>query len=317
VEKGNLNKAFVILNKYSAIIALAIVVLYGAIFVPNFLREANLTAIMYQYSIIGFLALGQMLVILTGGIDLSQGSFVALTSVVAATLMVQAGAIPAALGALIFCGGLGLISGIIVAKTKIPAFVATLGMLGIGRGLAKFIANAKPIPIKDDMFKSLGRAELFGIPICFLLWILICVLLFYFLKKRKLGRYIYAVGSSEESARLAGINIARTKMFVYMMAGLFTAFGGLIWAARLGSASPIGGMNYEMESIAAVVVGGGSLNGGVGSVLGTAAGVLLFGVINSILNLSGISPFWQGAIKGTIILLAVAISQLQRRRNSK
>jgi ribose/xylose/arabinose/galactoside ABC-type transport system permease subunit len=215
MEKSNFDKTFIILNKYSAIIALAIVVLYGALFVPNFLREANMTAIMYQYSIIGFLALGQMLVILTGGIDLSQGSFVALTSVVAATLMAQSGAVPAAIGALVFCGGLGLISGIIVAKTKIPAFVATLGMLGIGRGLAKFIANAKPIPIKDDMFKSLGRAELFGIPVCFLLWILVCILLFYFLKKRRLGRYIYAVGSSEESARLAGINIARTKMLLY------------------------------------------------------------------------------------------------------
>lgn len=312
-----MNASLQILNKYSAVTALVLIILYGILFVPNFLASTNITAIMFQYSIIGFLALGQLLVIITGGIDLSQGSFVALTSVVLATLMTSLGMLPAVAGAILCCSLLGLVSGIIVSRTNIPPFVATLGMLGIGRGLAKFIANAKPVPISDPVFRLIGRETLFGIPVCFILWIVTCLLLVYFLKFRRLGRYIYAVGSNEESSRLSGIDTKKIKLFVYMMSGMLTSLGAVIWASRLGSGSPIGGMNYEMESIAAVVVGGASLNGGVGSVLGTVAGVLLFGVINSILNLSGISPFWQGAIKGIIILLAVAISQLQRFKSKK
>lgn len=315
--QSTLKKILPIANKYSAVLALFIITLYGVLFVPNFLASTNLTAIMFQYSIIGFLALGQLLVIITGGIDLSQGSFVALTSVVLATAMNTAGLFPSMLIAIFACSGLGLLTGLIVAKTNIPPFVATLGMLGIGRGLAKFVANAKPVPITDPTIRSIGRETIFGVPVSFVLWIAAAVIMIYFLRNRRLGRYIYAVGSSEESSRLAGINIQKVKIFVYFMSALLTAFGAIIWAARLGSGSPIGGSNYEMESIAAVVVGGASLAGGAGSVVGTMAGVLLFGVINSILNLSGISPFWQGAIKGAIILLAVILSQIQQYKSKK
>lgn len=310
-----LKKLLPIANKYSAVMALLLITVYGIIFVPNFLASTNITAIMFQYSIIGFLALGQLMVIITGGIDLSQGSFVALTSVVLATAMNVSGIIPSIFLAILFCSGLGLITGVIVAKTNIPPFVATLGMLGIGRGLAKFVANARPVPITDPFVRSIGRETIAGIPLSFILWIIAGILMIFFLRNRRLGRFIYAVGSSEESARLAGINVKRVKIFVYVMSALLTSLGAIIWAARLGSGSPIGGTDYELESIAAVVVGGASLAGGMGSVVGTMAGVLLFGVINSILNLSGISPFWQGAIKGAIILLAVVFSQLQRYKN--
>ncbi len=272
-------------------------------------------AIMFQYSIIAFLALGQMLVVLTGGIDLSQGSLVALTSIIAAVAMSHFGLVPALLLAVIGCTLLGITSGTLVAYTKMPPFIITLGMLGIGRGLAKFIANAKPVPIQDPFFRSLGRKVIFGIPLSVILLLIVCVVLVWFLRNRRLGRYIYAVGSNEESARLSGINTKKVKLFAYSMSALLTSIGGLVWAARLGSGSPIGGANYEMESIAAVIVGGGSLSGGKGSVTGTIAGVLLFGVINSILNLSGISPFWQGAIKGVFILLAVAASQIHSKKN--
>lgn len=315
--QSTLKKILPIANKYSAVLALFLITLYGILFVPNFLASTNITAIMFQYSIIGFLALGQLLVIITGGIDLSQGSFVALTSVVLATAMNIVGIIPSMVIAILACSGLGLITGLIVAKTNIPPFVATLGMLGIGRGLAKFVANAKPVPISDPTVRAIGRETILGVPLSFILWIIAALIMIYFLRSRRLGRFIYAVGSSEESSRLAGINIKKVKIFVYFMSALLTSFGAIIWAARLGSGSPIGGSNYEMESIAAVVVGGASLAGGVGSVVGTMAGVLLFGVINSILNLSGISPFWQGAIKGAIILLAVILSQIQQYKSKK
>ena len=304
-----------VFNKYSILIVLSAIIVYALFFVPHFASKTNLMAIMFQYAIIAFLALGQFLVVLTGGIDLSQGSLLALTSIIAAVAMTHFGLVPALLLAIIGCTLLGIVSGSLVVFTKMPPFIVTLGMLGIGRGLAKFIANAKPVPIKDPFFRSLGRKVVLGLPLSVILLIIVCIVLIWFLKNKRLGRYIYAVGSNEESARLSGISTKKVKLFVYAMSAFLTSLGGLIWAARLGSGSPIGGANYEMESIAAVIVGGGILSGGKGSVTGTIAGVVLFGVINSILNLSGISPFWQGAIKGALILLAVAASQVQSKRN--
>jgi ribose transport system permease protein len=208
---------------------------------------------------------------------------------------------------------LGFLNGFIVSRTRIPAFVVTLGTLGITRGLAQMISDAKPIAIEVQSFADFGRANLLGVPVSAILWLLLAIGLAFFLKKRRTGRHIYAVGGSEESARLSGVDNKNVKLAVYCLSGLFTAIGGIIWTARLSSGSPIGGGGYEMESIAAVMVGGGSLFGGVGSVSGTVVGVLLFGVINSILNLVGISPYWQGTIKGILILAAVALSQIRRR----
>jgi ribose transport system permease protein len=299
-------------GRNTAMLALLIVFLLGALFVENFLSGLNLSAILYQYAIIGFLALGQLLVILTAGIDLSQGSLIALTSVVTAYMMRSFGIPVAVLSGLLASTLLGLLNGFIVSRTRIPAFVVTLGTLGIARGLALLIADSKPIAIEIQSFVDFGRANLFGVPASAILWILLAVGLAFFLKNRRLGRYIFAVGGSEESSRLSGVDVKNIKLMVYCLSGLFTAIGAIIWTARLSSGSPIGGNNYEMESIAAVMVGGGSLFGGVGSVSGTVVGVLLFGIINSILNLVGISPYWQGTIKGVLILAAVALSQIRR-----
>lgn len=300
------------LSRNSAVAALIVIFAYGMIALPNFLTETNLSAILSQYSIIGFLAIGQLLVILTGGIDLSQGSQVAFTSIVTAVLMQSYGPVAAVLGGIIATTFLGLISGVLVSRTAMPPFIVTLGMLGIARGLAMFIANAKPVPISVASFNEFGKSALFGIPVSAFLWIAACLILFWFLTRRRFGRYIYAVGSSEESSRLSGIDVKSVKLLTYVVCSFLTAVAGVIWTSRLNSGSPIGGNGYEMESIAAVVVGGGSLFGGEGSVSGTVAGVLLFGVINSILNLTGISPFWQGTIKGILVLMAVALSQIRR-----
>ncbi len=250
--------------------------------------------------------------ILTSGIDLSQGSMVAFTSIVVAVIMRNAGIPAAVIAGLTAATILGISNGLLVSRTKIPPFVVTLGMLGIARGLALLFSDAKPVAVEIDAFVDFGRANLFGIPVSAILLVVVCLITAYFLTHRKTGRYIYAIGSSEENARLSGIDVKKVKLLVYALSGLLTAVGGVIWTARLSSGSPIGANNYELESIAAVIVGGGSLFGGIGTVAGTFIGVLLFGVINSVLNLMGISPYWQGTIKGVLILLAVALGQIRR-----
>jgi ribose/xylose/arabinose/galactoside ABC-type transport system permease subunit len=300
------------LGKNSALVALFILLLVGGLFVPNFVGRQNFSAILYQYAIIGFLAVGQLLVILTSGIDLSQGSLVAFTSIIVAYLMKDYGIFAAVVGGLVATSLLGLVNGLLVSRTKIPPFVVTLGMLGIARGLALQISDAKPISITVEAFVDFGRANVLGLPVSAILLILVSAGTAYFLKYQRMGRYIYAIGGGEESARLSGINVRQVKLLVYTLSGLLTAIGGVIWTARLGAGSPIGANNYELESIAAVIVGGGSLFGGIGSVSGTLIGVTLFGVINSMLNLLGVSPYWQGTIKGALILLAVALGQVRR-----
>jgi ribose transport system permease protein len=319
LSKASLPKALSAASRWvernSALVALLVLVILGSVFIPTFPTRQNFSAILYQYAIIGFLALGQLLVILTSGIDLSQGSMVAFTSIVVAVLMRDFGILPAVMGGLASATLLGLTSGLLVSRTRIPPFVVTLGMLGIARGLALLVSDAKPVSVEIESFVSFGRLNLFGFPVSALLLIAAAVGLFVFLRHRRLGRYIYAIGGSEESARLSGVDIKNVKLLVYALSGFLTAIGGVIWTARLSSGSPIGANNYELESIAAVIVGGGSLFGGVGTVTGTLVGVVLFGVINSILNLLGISPYWQGTIKGILILLAVALGQI--RRNSR
>jgi ribose/xylose/arabinose/galactoside ABC-type transport system permease subunit len=190
-------------------------------------------------------------------------------------------------------------------------------MMGVARGLALVFSDAKPISVDSPAFISFGRLNLAGIPASAILLILFSLGLAYFLRSRRLGRYIFSVGGSEESARLSGIDVKKVKLFVYAASAFLTSIGGVIWTARLNSGSPIGANNYELESIAAVIVGGGNLFGGVGSVSGTLIGIVLFGSINSILNLVGISPYWQGTIKGVLILLAVALSQVRRLKSMK
>lgn len=301
------------LSKYMAPIVLCLLFVVSVLFVPNFLSEINLKSILFQYSIIGLLALGQLCVMLTGGIDLAQGSMLALTSVITAVVYPKAG-----LAAAVLCGigaplVLGTASGLLCARTKMPPFIVTLSMMSIARALAQLAANSKPIPISDELFSKLATSTVVYIPLCAVIWAVLAVAMHYFLTQRRFGRHIFAVGSNELSANLSGINVGKIKIAAYMISAVLTAVGALIWTSRLGSGSPIGGKSYEMEAIAAVVVGGGSLMGGVGSVPGAVAGVLIFGIINSVLNLVGISPYLQGTIKGIIILLAVVLVQNSKK----
>jgi ribose transport system permease protein len=306
------NRLLTWVSRNSAPVALAVIFAFGTLVFPKFLTPLNLNAIAYQYSIIGFLALGQLLVILTEGIDLSQGSMVAFTSIVIATLMKTTSPPIAVAGGVAAATLLGAINGLLVSRTRIPAFIVTLGMLGVARGLALLISDANPIAIEVAAFSQVGRGKLLGIPGSFLFWIVVSLVMLYLLTQRRLGRHIYAVGSNAEGARLSGVNVTQIKLWVYTLSAFLASVGAVVWTSRLRSGSPIGAVNYEFESIAAVIVGGGSLFGGVGTVVGTFAGVLIFGVINSCLNLAGISPYWQGTLKGILILLAVALSQIRR-----
>jgi ribose transport system permease protein len=296
------------LLRNTSLVALIFLVIAFSVLVPNFTDSLNLTAIMSQSMVTGFLALGQLLAILTGGIDLSQGSLVALTSIVVSVTMRSFGlasAIFAGIGTGLF---IGAVNGFLVSKTKMPAFIVTLGVMGIARGMALMLANAKPVPIDNEYYKILGAGRISWIPISSILLLTASIVIHYFLTHRRSGRYIYAIGSNENNSLLSGINVPRMKLTVYILSSFLCAIGGMIWCSRLVSGSPVGGINYETESIAAVIVGGASLSGGEGSVLGTMAGVFIFQCIASMLNLTGVNPFWQGVFKGILIVGAVILS---------
>jgi ribose/xylose/arabinose/galactoside ABC-type transport system permease subunit len=306
-------------GRNTSLLALIILVVIFSILVPSFTNSRNLTAITSQSVVTGFLALGQLLVILTGGIDLSQGSLVALISIVVSVTMRTYGLVLSISAGIIVGLIIGFLNGILVSKTKIPAFIVTLGMMGIARGLAMMLANAKPVPITNNTYKILGAGRIGWLPYSTILLLMASLIIFYFLTYRRSGHYFYAIGSNERNTLLSGVNVSVYKLMAYVLCGFLCTIGGMIWCSRLVSGSPVGGVNYETESIAAVIVGGANLTGGEGTVLGTIAGVFILQCIGSILNLTGINPFWQGVFKGALIIAAVILSVFRspETQNSK
>lgn len=298
-----------LVSRNPQLVVLVLLAGLAAIFQDGFSNRLNLNAIAFQYSVIGILALGQFVVILTRGIDLSQGSLIAVSSMTAALTAPSLGIPGCILAALAATTMLGLVNGAIVAWTRVPAFVVTLGMLGVARGVALTLTNSTPIKLSDPMFRMIAWERLGGVPVPFIIFLCCGVLLALFLTRWPLGRHIYAVGGHEENARLSGVSVAGVKLFSYGFSGLLCGIAGLIVTSRVGTGHPLSGMNYELESIAAAIVGGASLFGGAGRVSSVIAGALILGVANSMINLSGASPYLQGTLKGTIVLIAVALSQ--------
>ena len=311
-----------IVSRFHSLIALLLMVSAFSIFADGFFSVDNFWTVMRQISVNTCLSVGMTLVILTGGIDLSVGSILALSGAIMAGLLkfgtqlevfdlyigYQA---PAAITIGILVGAsLGLFNGVAITRFRVPPFVATLAMLTIARGLTKLYTGGEAITGLGDAFVSIGSARLLGIPNQ--VWIAAGIVLAasVALKKTRFGRHIYAVGGNEEAAKLSGLNVRKVKLMVYTVAGALSAVGGLIVTARLNSATPIAGEGFELDSIAAVVIGGTSLSGGRGSVLGTVLGALIIGVLNSGLVIMGVDPFWQTVIKGCVILLAVVIDRL-------
>ncbi len=305
-------------------IALFLMVFLMSFLHPSFLTVDNGWNILRQISINLCLSIGMTLVILTGGIDLSVGSILAFSGAVTAGLLkngVEIAALNlffeftvfgAIIGGLLVGGFLGFFNGIMITRLSIPPFVATLGMLSVARGLTRLWTGGFPITGFRDSFVQIGTGfdPIVGFPLPVWISIFLVVIFILFTRQTKLGRYIFAVGGNEQAAHLSGVNVKRVKLWVYSLAGVLSAVGGILVTARLDSAQPNAGIGYELDSIAAVVIGGTSLSGGRGSILGTVLGCLIIGVLNNSLTLLNVSPNWQLVIKGMVILLAVAIDKM-------
>jgi ribose transport system permease protein len=308
------------------LIALLVMVVAMTILSENFATRDNLFNVTRQISVNLCVSVGMTLVILTGGIDLSVGSILAFSGAIAAglikngieleglNLFIGFTLFGAILAAIIAGGVLGWFNGWMITKFKVPPFVATLAMLTMARGFTMLYTNGFPITGLGNSFAFLGTGWFLGVPMPVCISIVVIVIFAIFIRKTRTGRYIYAIGGNERAALLSGINVKRVKVIVYMLAGVLSAIGGLLVTARLDSAQPNAGIGYELDSIAAVVIGGTSLSGGKGSVLGTVIGALIIGVLNNGLVLLNVSPFWQQVIKGLVILLAVIIDKLSSKK---
>ena len=305
------------LTKYGIIIAFVVLCVLLSIVSPYFLTTHNILNVLKQTSINGILALGMTLVILTRGIDLSVGSVVACSAMVAASFATGAGNTdiftPLIVG-LLTGSILGAINGFMVSKFTLQPFVVTLGMLSVARGLTYIYNDGMPTSNLNSTFRLIGQGEVLGIPTPVIIFLLVFAVSWFLLKYTLFGRYVYAVGGNPKAARTSGINVKKITFIVYVISGLFAGLAGLILSARTSAALPQAGISYELDAIAAVVIGGTSLAGGVGTVVGTLVGALIIGVMNNGLDLLGVSSFYQQVIKGAIIVLAV---MLDRSRFSK
>lgn len=272
----------------------------------------NILNILRQVSISALIAFGMTFVILTGGIDLSVGSTLALTGAVAAT-MLASGIDPVLtiLAALLLGAVLGAVNGVIIAKGKVAPFIATLATMTIYRGLTLVYTDGRPVSDlgNEITFQMLGKGYFFGIPVPVCTMILAFIVLYVIMHKTTFGRRVYAVGGNEAASKLSGINVDRVKIAVYSLTGMLAALSALILTSRLNSAQPTAGTSYELDAIAAVVLGGTSLTGGKGWIFGTLVGALIIGVLNNGLNLIGVSSFFQQVVKGIVILIAVLIDR--------
>ncbi len=312
-----MTRARSIANKYAIAVVLVIFIALLELFVPSFRSLGNVQNILLQTSINSLLAIGATLTILTGGIDLSVGSIVGLTGIVAALLGRHSGAgsFLAALAAGVGAGlGLGAVNGALVSFVRIPSFVVTLGMMSIARSLAFVFSQGQPISDLSNEFLAIGQGSLLGIPYPILISVITFIVFGIVLSRTRFGRYIYAVGGNEEAALVSGVDTRLVKLAVYSLSGLLAGLGGVVLAARATAGISTNGEGYELTAIAAAVIGGTSLSGGRGTLLGTVAGVLIIGIMVNSLDLLNISPFYQGLIQGTIIIGAVAIDAVVNRR---
>ena len=313
------------LARFQSLFALAIMVVLLGLLSDKFLTTDNGWNILRQISVNLCLSIGMTLVIVSGGIDLSVGAILGLAGAIAAGVLKNGLALPAfgvllkftATGAIVTAVAVGAVlgwfNGFVIARFQLPAFVATLGMLSIARGLTMLWTGGFPITELGPVFGFLGTGAPLGVPMP--VWISAALVGLFVVVMRNLvfGRHVYALGSNELTARLAGLRINRIRIAVYTLAGALAGVAGLIVTARLDSAQPNAGLGYELDSIAAVVIGGTSLSGGRGTITGTVLGCLIIGVLNNGLFLLNVSPFWQQVIKGAVILIAVAIDKLNAR----
>jgi len=302
------------LQKFGALLGLVLLSLVFALSTDHFLQVNNMLTIALQTSIVAIVAIGQTYVIIKGGIDLSVGSIVALSGVICGNLMKAGSPIwLAALAGILMGTVCGILNGLIISYGKLPPFIVTLGMMGIARGAVLVITDGIPVAGLPKAFGKLGGGTILGIPTPVLIMIALAVLMAFVLARSRFGRSVYAIGSNEKTAYLSGINVIRTKIGVYGLSGLMAGIAGIILTSRLVSAAPTAGQNYELDAIAAAVIGGASLNGGVGSIAGTFIGAFIMGILRNGLNLLSVSYYWQQIAIGIVIIAAVYIDSIRQR----
>ncbi|MBD7936255.1 MULTISPECIES: ABC transporter permease subunit [Cytobacillus] len=309
---NKISKGIGSIQKLGPVLGLLLIIIILSVMSPSFTTADNILNVLRQVSINALIAFGMTFVILTGGIDLSVGSILALSSALTAGMLASGmDPILAVLLGLLAGALMGLVNGVIIAKGKVAPFIATLATMTIFRGLTLVYTEGRPITGLSDAFsfQMIGKGYFLGVPFPVVTMLLAYLFLYFLLKKTTFGRGVYAIGGNEEAAKLSGLKVDRLKMGVYAISGLFAAVAGITLTSRLDSAQPTAGTSYELDAIAAVVLGGTSLSGGRGWIFGTLIGALIIGVLNNGLNLLNVSSFYQQVVKGGVILLAVLIDR--------
>jgi ribose transport system permease protein len=287
------------------------------ILTPYFLTVANLLNVMEQTAINAIVAIGMTYVIVSAGIDLSVGSILAVAGVVLAQALKAEWTLPVAVAASVGAGAaLGAANGAGIAFGRLPPFIMTLGMMSVARGAALLLTDGRPVSGFDDRFRSLATGHVLGVPAPIVLTIVLYVVAHLVLSRTRFGRYVYGIGGNEEATRLSGVAVRFHKTMVYVVSGIASAVAAVLLTARLNTAQPIAGINYELDAIAATVIGGTSLSGGEGSLGGTIIGALTMGVLRNGLNLLGVSSFLQQLVIGVVIIAAVLVDRLLKERRA-
>ncbi|MCF7940316.1 MAG: ABC transporter permease [Spirochaetia bacterium] len=308
------------LDRFKMVIILLLMIIVMSFASDVFLSGRNIMNVVRQISVNMILAVGMTFVIMTGGIDLSVGSILAVSGVVASSLL-KNGSVDSILLVTIIAsivgGLLGLVNGLSIAKLKVPPFISTLAMMQIARGIAYLLSNGRPIVDLPKRFLIIGQEAFMGLPIMVIMMIVVVAIGYVLLQRTRFGRYVYYIGGNEEAARVSGVNVSRILILVYVLAGICAGFAGVILSSRINSGQPQAGLTYELYAIAAVVIGGTSLNGGIGSIGGTIIGAIIIGLIRNSMNLLNVSPFNQMVVLGVVILLAVILDMQSSKRMLK
>lgn len=320
MEKNNtMSKKFNrFFNEYSIIIIFAVMVAILAVLKPQFIAASNIISMIRQVSLIGILAMGMMLVIINGGVDLSAGAQIALVSVVCSLFaqetqnnLLLAIILSIAMG--LFCG---LVNGILITGPKIPPFIATLGMTNIAKGMALLFCDGQPIQVENKVILWLGSYRIgsgdWAMPVLILIFLGCALINHIVLRKTHFGKKVYALGGNEQAARVCGVSVEKTRICVYLLLSLYAAIAGILISGRVGAGATSNGIEYHLDAIASCVIGGVSMKGGVGNVLGVVVGVLIMGALQNGLNIMGVSPYWPQICKGLIIIVAVVADTMKK-----
>lgn len=306
------------LDQLILLIVLIVLCVFLSIAAPNFATKANVITLLRQTSQAGIAAVGMMVVILLGGIDISIGSYQGLIGVIAAAILAKTdNAFLAIIVSLLVGALLGMITGMTITKMRLMPLIVTLGMQTILRGAVLVATNGRSIAIKNKAFMTIGKGSVGNIPVPFIIWLVLVIIVWFVLSKTSLGRKLYAIGGNVKAAKLSGIPADRLTLLTYVFCGLLTALAALVLTARLTSGQPTAGEGFEMTVIASVVVGGVSMSGGRGSIFGAMLGVIIFSILTNGLTMLDINSFWQYIIRGVMIIVAVFFDERRRDKVNK